>query len=77
MSRTLEETVRSLFRSSEELELLLEAEAAPLDSDDSGSEDGPPGSYSSGATLTERSGDRKRLVAIVSHVDPYGDEQGW
>lgn len=79
MTETTETFVRRLLRDSEELKQLLEAEIAPIrtDNDDSDSEAGPPGSYSSKAQPLEPTDDKKRVLAIVAHIDPYGDEQGW
>ena len=81
MTDTIEEGVRRLLRNSEELRQFLEAEVVPsyTDSEELGSEfqEGPPGSYLTEGAHEERGRERKRVLIVVTHVDPYGDEQGW
>lgn len=93
MSGNLEASVQLLLRSSEELRLVLDAEAIhrPTDSDsppvsssssdsdfETDSSSGLPGSYSaSDKRRQDVEGAGKRVLAIVTHVDPYGEEQGW
>ncbi|GJE93071.1 DNase I-like protein [Phanerochaete sordida] len=93
MSGTLEAAIRDLLRSSEELEVILEAEAVPRPSDtdsssssststssssdsESDSDAGPPGGFAAKKRRRGAQVDRKRVLAVVEHVDPYGEEQG-
>lgn len=81
MADTVEDAVRRLLRSSEELRQFLEAEAVPTYTDgrepSSEPQIGPPGSYLTEGAPSESGWERKHVLAVVAHVDPYGDEQGW
>ena len=95
MAEILESSIQQLLRSSEELKLILEAEATspPTENEPSSSSSSStsesstsdsetdsdtdiPGVYSR-RHLRKASRHKQRVLAIVTHVDPYGEEQGW
>jgi inositol polyphosphate 5-phosphatase INPP5B/F len=83
MAESLELSIRNLLRSSEELKVLLEVEtiSSPSSSSPSSSSSSSDEGQIHNAPHSELSmiaGDsRKRVLAVVSHIDSYGEEQGW
>ena len=92
MADSVDAAVRRLLRSSEELRVLLDVEAVPTDAGaDDPSSSSSSSSESSEPSSDEEQGDRRvrpsasvpserraqRVLAVVTHVDPYGDEQAW